>query len=656
MLYEMKERLRIWLHDWARQRWGPDVADRLPDRYEIRIPEPQWGDLALNVALVWAKAVGEPASALAQAIAEALRTWPEVADVRVAGPGFVNVRWDRSSWVRRWVERLGQPVETAPRFRKIVIEHTAINPNKAAHVGHLRNAVLGDTLVRAWRFLGENVEVQNYIDDTGVQVADVVVGFYYMEGRKTVADLPSAPPPLDHYCWDLYTRVQHWYEEDPQRTRFREEALHALERGEGPLAELGRWLSEAILRAHLATMERVGIRYDVLPKESDIVALRFWDHAFELLKRRGAAVYATEGPYRGCWILPLRGRPEWDALEEPDKVLVRSNGTVTYVAKDIAYQLWKLGLLGQDFGYRLFHVYPDGHEVYTTTADPTQRPPGRSFGGGERVYNVIDVRQSYLQKIVVEALRRMGYEAAAEASIHFAYEMVALSARSCEKMGIPVESDQKLIAFSGRRGIGVKADDLLDALEAQARREVQARHPDLPSDEQARVAREIACGAVRYYLLRYGRQTVIAFDIDEALQMEGETGPYLQYAWVRARNIFERLGVWPDWVGYLRATRPADWPEDYWASEEGAATWQLFYQAQHLRDWVWKAVNALELNLITQYVYQLCQQFHRYYLKYRIKQEPDPTLRWLRAVAVGAVVHSLAQGLDVLGIPRPDMM
>jgi len=295
-----------------------------------------------------------------------------------------------------------------------MVEHTSINPNKAAHIGHVRNSVLGDSFVRILRAAGERVEVQNYIDNTGVQVADVVVGFMHIEQMK-IEDVKaldkSLPPerPFDYFCWDLYTRVGLFYRNDStegetntDRLKLRTETLHAIEEGDNPTAELADYVATRNVECILDTMERLGIRYDVLPRESEILHLHFWDHAFKRMKERGVIHLATEGKNKGCWVMPFESHTGTEE-HEADKILVRSNGTVTYTGKDIAYQLWKLGLLGLDFNYRLFRQYADGQQTWMTSsqsqpeADETRRP---HFGGGATVYNVIDSRQSYPQEIV----------------------------------------------------------------------------------------------------------------------------------------------------------------------------------------------------------------------------------------------------------------
>ena len=426
---------------------------------------------------------------------------------------------------------------------KVIIEHTNINPNKAAHIGHLRNAILGDTFVRMLRAAGRNVEVQNYIDNTGVQVADVVAGMLHLPAMWLEAEARN-PGRFDYQCWDLYAAVSKYYDEHPDALAWRRDVLHAIEAGDGEAAKKAHDIADKIVEAHLATMYRLNIEYDVLPRESEILHLKFWAQAFELLKERKAIYFETEGKNNGCWVMPASAFKSSDD-EEDSKVIVRSNGTVTYVGKDIAYQLWKFGLLGKDFYYRKWHTYPDGHEVWASTSEPpSDRSGSPAFGHGARVYNVIDSRQSYLQDVVVAGLRALGFEKQAEASIHFSYEMVALSPRTCIEMGIELSDEDKkkpYVEVSGRKGLGVKADDLIDKLIEKALEEVTSRHAEDPEAKRKQVATKIAVGALRYFMLKYTRNSVIAFDFAEALSFTGETGVYVQYAAVRAGKILGKL-------------------------------------------------------------------------------------------------------------------
>src|SRR5580693_860387 len=510
------------------------------------------GEMASPISFELAKRLKRAPRQIAQEIASEIGAIPGVAKIEVAGAGYLNVFLDRGTFFAGMRNSLREeavaPVAAASSRPKIVVEHTNINPNKAAHIGHLRNAILGDTFVQLLRYSGERVEVQNLIDNTGVQVADVVLGFLHIE-KKTPAEISAlaTAPKFDYYCWDLYARVTNFLEEDKSRLALRGETMKVIEHGHGLEAEVGQIISNAIVHCHMNTMDRLGITYDVLPRESEILELKFWDMAFGLLKQRGAIHFSTAGKTAGCWVMHLDEGKEADenaeaASDDDAKIIVRSNGTVTYVGKDIAYQLWKFGLLGKDFNYAPFHTTASGHIVWTTRVQASE-PGAPAFGHADRVYNVIDARQSYLQKIVFAGLRALGFNAQAARSNHFSYEIVALTPRCATEMGYqlsPEDAQRSYVEVSGRRGLGVKADDLLDKLEAAARAEVDQRHPDRAEKERAEITKAVSIGALRYFMVRFARNTIIAFDFNDALSFEGETGPYCQYAVVRIRGIWRK--------------------------------------------------------------------------------------------------------------------
>src|SRR5262245_57275491 len=515
-------------------------------------PRPELGDLAFPVCFELAKLIkqGTGVKLAPRAIAEKLKPElegiDEVAHVEIAGAGYINVFFDRVKLLNSFSGISASAVKTAAVLQKKMVEHTSINPNKAAHIGHVRNAVLGDSFVRILQKAGERVEVQNYIDNTGVQVADVVVGFLHLEKKdleaiKQLDASLTSDYPFDYYCWDLYTKVGLFYRDgnaagelNPEKTKLRVEVLHALEEGgDNPIAELADYVATRNVECILNTMERLGIRYDLLARESDILHLHFWERAFELMKTTGVIKFETEGRHAGCWVMPFESHTGTDE-HESDKIIVRSNGTVTYTGKDIAYQLWKLGKLGLDFHYQVFRPFADGHDLWVTTANSAAGQLDHpAFGGGVTVYNVIDSRQSYPQDIVARGVAAVVPEIGEHASVHFSYEMVALSPSACAELGIELSDEDRarpFIEMSGRKGLGVKADDLINRLEADALKEVEARHADLSAEEKRTTAHEIAVGALRYFLLKFTRNSVIAFDFNEALSFEGETGPYCQYA------------------------------------------------------------------------------------------------------------------------------
>jgi arginyl-tRNA synthetase len=609
-----------------------------------------FGEIAVPAAFQLARELKKNPKAIAGEIGDL--SIEGVSDVEIAGNGYLNVRLDRGYYAHHLLT--GDTGAEARAAEKIIVEHTNINPNKAAHIGHLRNAILGDTFVRMLRATGQRVEVQNYIDNTGVQVADVVVGFRHLD-QKSPAEVQALidSARFDYYCWDLYAKVGTYYQEHPEATKWRAETLHSIEANEGGEAEIAHLVADAIVRAHLATMLRLNIEYDVLPRESEILHLKFWAKAFEQLKERKAIYFETEGKNKGCWVMPGSSFREDSDGDDDSKVIVRSNGTVTYVGKDIAYQLWKFGLLGKDFYYRKWYTYPDGHDVWASTDQ--QQGNDLHFGGGSRVYNVIDSRQSYLQDVVVAGLRALGYDEQAGHSVHFSYEMVTLTPATCVELGLELSEEDKSktsVEMSGRKGLGVKADDLIDKLIEKALVEVTSRHAEEPEEARRKVAAQIAVGALRYFTLKYTRNSLIAFDFGEALSFEGETGPYVQYAAVRARNILRKLEergeTLPDFQSLSREAMAK------FLADEGC--WQLLLAASKTDSAIERAVASGEPAHVARYAFQLAQSFSNFYHEYPVLSEPDAEKKTFLLWMTDYFRSQLERTLGVLGIAVPEYM
>ncbi|MEO8480951.1 MAG: arginine--tRNA ligase [Acidobacteriota bacterium] len=667
MILPVYARLRTAVTQVLSVQFGLTGAD-LPTLVIETPPRRALGDAAMPVAFELARRLRKAPRAIAQELAGALGAIEGVTRVDAAPNGYLNIFLDRPAFLTQWLTT--PPVDPSATGPKVIVEHTAINPNKAAHVGHLRNSALGDTLVRLLRFQQKTVEVQNYIDDTGVQVADVVAGFIHLEGRtlESVTALAADPAVrFDYYCWDLYAKVTEWYAADKARLEIRGQTMHAIEHGGNDLAAMGAVVADCVVRCHLRTMARMNVDYDLLTWEGDILRLQFWATAFEQLKARGAVSRQTEGRLAGCWVMPIEGAsgsPDSDEGSEDDpeqkeKVIVRSNGTVTYVGKDIANQFWKFGLLGKDFHYRVFTMRPDGRPLWATTSTPGQDAGAPPFGRASAVYNVIDSRQAYLQQLLKQALTTIGFPKEAEGSTHFSYEMVALTHATARALGYQADesSGKPFVEVSGRKGLGVKADDLIDRLVDSALKEVTARNPDLAPEERRRTAEAIAIAAVRYFLVKFTRTKIIAFDIDEALSFEGETGPYIQYATVRAGNILAKLKdrdhVDPDSI----ADRLA--PLDRAAintGEDADELWGLVLEAARLDDIVDTAIRSLELSLVAKHAFSLAQTFNAFYHRQQILKEEREDPRLWRAAAVVYARRQLTVALDLMGCRVPGRM
>jgi arginyl-tRNA synthetase len=672
----LERRLVEHLREFLRRAYGLEIANVVVEQP----PKIEFGEYALPLAFELAKKLRKAPHKIAEEIVAGVGAIPGFEKFEVAGGGYINVRVSRAELACALAAD-ECPAADVPAG-KVLVEHSSINPNKAAHIGHLRNAILGDTFVRLLRFAGREVDVQNYIDNTGVQVADVVVGFMHIE-KKSRAEIEAlaVAPRFDFVCWDLYARVSQWYEEDKANLQARLATLHAIEEGNNETAAIADLISVAVLRRHLETMERLGIEYDFLPRESEILHLHFWDAAFAKLKDAGVLSYENDGKNKGCWIMRRAGTAakilttedtgdteESEINEEDQKVIVRSNGTVGYVGKDIAYHMWKFGLLGRDFGYRKFFRYPNGHDCWISTSDGEKEHP--HFGDVAEIYNVIDARQAEAQNTVIDALRGLGHGEAADRYTHFSYEMVALTPRCAAELGYTLSEEDKArpwIEVSGRKGFGVKADDLLDALIAAAGKEVDERHPELSAEERGGIARQIAIGALRYFMLKFTKQSVIAFDFNEALSFEGDTGPYAQYAVVRASNIFRKGGL--DAEAFCNSGAVGDaasrvstesfakeYFAKYLAGESGNEIWEMWLAAAKTSYVVGQCIATSEPAYLAKHTFQLAQLFNSFYHRYPILSEADEGRKRFLLTTAAVVRRELNRVLAAMGIGVPQVM
>ena len=643
----------------------PSVIVELPPKVEL-------GDFAIPI-FPFAKPLRSAPLKIAEAIRNEVGPIEGIAEMQVAPPGYLNVKIDRAWMAAALAADQKLPAAIPPG--KILVEHSSINPNKAAHIGHLRNAILGDTFVRLLRSAGREVDIQNYIDNTGVQVADVIVGFLHIE-KKSRAEIEALArqPRFDYYCWDLYARVSQWYAEDKANLQVRTQTLHGIEDAASEIAAVAEIISIAVLRRHLETMDRLDVEYDFLPRESEILHLHFWDAAFTKLKESGVLTFESEGKNKGCWVMRRAGTEKAESeevnessdiveelegvSEEDQKVIVRSNGTVGYVGKDIAYHMWKFGLLGLDFGYRRFYRYPNEHDCWISTSDGAKDHP--HFGDVAENYNVIDVRQSEAQNTVKEALRDLGHGEAADHFMHFSYGMVVLTPRCAAELGYNLSEEDKtrsFISVSGRKGFGVKADDLLDQLIASAKKEVDSRHPQVSEPERQQIATQIAIGALRYFMLKFTKQSVIAFDFKEALSFEGETGPYAQYAVVRAASIFKKAGLDPDTFSADLAVNAAPANLGKYLTTEGAnEIWELWLASSKTSYIVDQCIATTEPAYLAKHVFQLAQLFNTFYHRHPILSEPDEQRKQFLLATVAVVRRELIRTLAVLGITVPPVM
>jgi arginyl-tRNA synthetase len=681
----LQKRLAEHIRGVLQEKYGVEV-EQIP--LEVP-PDLKFGEMATPIAFELARKLRKAPRVIAQEIVAALGMVDGFAGFETAGAGYINARLDRAAAVRMLASDESKTKGSQAGLHALV-EHTSINPNKAAHIGHLRNAILGDTFVRLLRAAGAKVDVQNYIDNTGVQVADIVVAlkhlgldgipgidvreertlsglkrrieYYERESRR---DPENKELRIDYVCWRLYAMVNVWYmaldvtEQDQtlvaKRKQIRLDTLHEIEHGGNETAEIAELISTAVLRRHLETMLRLGIEYDFLPRESEILHLKFWEAAFGQLKSSGVLYFETEGKNKGCWVMARPGAaPAEGETDEDAKVIVRSNGTVTYVGKDIAYHLWKFGLLGRDFGYTPFFTYED-HECWISSEQGIEPHP--HFGGAQAIYNVIDSRQSDPQANVIEALRGMGHTAEADRYTHFSYEMVALTPRCAMELGYEVSEEDRgrsYIEVSGRKGFGVKADDLIDRLITATGAEVESRQSGRNQLERAKIAEQIAIGALRYFMLKYTRNSVIAFDFKDALSFEGETGPYVQYAVVRIRNIFRKGNTDPEAaLAELMGLAELD---KYLAGPENEDIWELWLRAGRRTQVLEQCIATSEPAHLAKHAFQLAQEFSNFYHRHHILTEEDPGKKTFLLATAAVSLRELVAVLNLLGIESPEAM
>jgi len=603
--------------------------------------ERKFGDLSTTLAFALAKKTqSKPFLVAGELAAKLTGKLDAIEEIRVAGGGFLNFYLRRDDYLKYLWQNLEKPLPA--KGEKVIVEHTSINPNKSAHIGHLRNSCLGDILARSCRFLGYEVEVQNYIDDTGIQVADVVWGLLHyqkmdLDGIKKISGLAA-------YLWDLYAEVNQLFAGNDDLARQRRDVHKKIEEKIDPEYQACRYIAEQVLLDHIRTMEQIGIHYDLLARESDVIALDFFKAAAAEMTARNVMTRSADPEKKDCLVI------HYDR-ENIEKIIVRSNGTITYVGKDIAYNLWKFNLLPRDFCYRLFHTYPDGHAIYMTQSEPARQT--RPFGRGQKVYNVIDVRQSYLQNLIAQVLAQLGHSGPSANFIHFSYEMVALTPACVREMGLKLEAGEEnkpYIEVSGRKGRAVKADELIAQLNEKSLREIQSRNPALAEAEALPLARTIAVAALRYFMVKFNLNTVIAFDFKEALNFEGDSGPYLQYTMVRLNSILKKSTA-----AGLEAERVPGSMQRLEAREK-ELYWEMILNLSLLETQVEFALQNHELSSLAAYAYGLCQKFNHYYHLFPVLAEKDADIRNLRLSLMRIFKNKVEKLLAVMGIAIPDRM
>lgn len=598
-------------------------------------PRPEFGDLSVNVAFIIANKLGLNPLEVAETIGDKLRI-PEdslIADFEVHELGYINfkVRYPDLAYrsILDAISKEDYGSLNIGKGKKVCVEHTSVNPNKALHIGHIRNLVLGDSIYRVLKFTGHDVQILNYIDDSGSQIADIVVGFKY-------AGFPLEPPKgkkFDRYCGDhVYVRVNELYAEKPELIMKQKEVLKAIEEGNSDIANFAKELTKRILKEQLKTCWRIGAYYDCLNFESHIIETKIWDKLFNVMKDKGIVQFVKEGELSGCWVIKMEG-------EDEEKVLKRSDGTLTYIAKDIPYAAWKIGLIEDPFQYDIFIKQPNGKDLWSSVSGKG-KDEHPSFGNSDLAITVIDVRQSRLQKIISYILSLLGGKSEKK-YLHLGYEVVSLSKRTADEFGIMIEK-KEFIHMSGRKGIYVNADDVLDALHKKAYEETKKRNPNESEEWHHNIAEKVAISALRFDLIKQDLDKMIVFDLSEALNLEGETGPYVQYAHARASSIIQKAGIIP--IVTLDGASLLNDPIER----------ELVKMISKFDLYVEEAVKNLSPKTLARYAYQLATDFNVFYEKKPVLQEKDETKREARIALVQAFRNVVKTAFSLLGIETPD--
>jgi len=594
------------------------------DEKEINIEKPrekQFGDYSSNIALVLATKLKKSPLEIAESIKKALPDNDLIKETKIEKPGFINFYLNNTFFIDE-VSKIAQNNGLKPKARKkekIILEHTTVNPNKGLHIGHLRNTCLGDACANILEFLGNDVERHYYADDTGVQVAVTLLGLKNLNLKQ------EKDEKFDHFTQRVYVETVKKLESNKSLEKKELEIIEELDKQKGKNVVTANELTNKVLQGHLETTRKLNVEFDLIVWERDIIKRGFWQKAFEILKKSKRFKQVNSGKNKGCWVIK-------DILYS-DKILVKSNGVVTYTGKDIAYHLWKFNLLGTDFLYAKWPNKLQKRELYSTDEDGKE---SNKFGHAQKVVNFIDVRQTYPQQAVKESLSALGFETEAKHLVHIDYGIVFLSKSTAKALGIKISKKTKQYAMSGRKGIAILVDDLIELVKEK----VKKNHP------KSKVANEVAVGAIKYQMLKYNTYTYLIFDYSEALDLYGDTGPYLQYAHARCRSILKKArnaGLNMDNTIENREIN----------EEEIDILKHLHLFAQTLQE----VGNSYSPNLLCTYLLELAQLFNTFYNKHQvISKDNSKSQTNLRLLLVKSTGDVLKQGLELLGIPAPEKM
>ena len=590
----------------------------------------EFGDVSCNIGFLLAKALKKRPFDIAQTLAGEYQknSTHYVSEVSAHNSGYLNFIANYSVLIPEVIKsslHIDYGKVDLGKNSKMVVEHTSVNPNKALHVGHVRNIIIGDTIARILHKASYDVSVLNYVDDSGLQVADIIVGFKF----GGYSDKTPEGQKFDHYCGDIvYVNITERYETDKHLVELRSEVLKDLEEGTSEIAKFGDDITRRVLDEQLKTCWRLGATYDCLNFESQIVRSNLWSVAFEKMKSLGITTLEQEGKNAGCWVIK--------AESEEDKILVRSNGTATYVAKDIPYAAWKLGILEDPFYYKHYAVQKTGRVLWQTSLDDKET---KLNFRGDAVITVIDSRQSRLQKIITKVMS--DFKSKPDSYIHLGYESVTLSPDTAKTLDL--DTGGKSVQMSGRKGIYVSADYVLDVLSSRTFEETKKRNPELDEISLVKISEQVAIGALRYTMIKQDLDKIITFDLTESLSLEGDTGPYVQYAYARAMRIVEKAGKDP-------------------VFETNFDKMQTVYEKDLVKIigkfdlQVEDAAKNLSPKVIAKYCYQLAVSFNTFYEHVKVLTAESESLINARLCLIYSFKETLGKALELLGIDAPSRM
>ena len=601
--------------------------------FSVEVAKPGFGDVSSNIAFLLAKELKKNPKEITQMLFEKYSQCSSTLVLKTeAHPsGYLNffADWTKLSKLilsESYLDIFG--AVDIGNNSNIIVEHTSVNPNKALHIGHIRNIVVGDTVSRILTKANYHVHVLNYIDDSGLQVADIIVGFKHFKFDEE----PPNGKKFDHYCGDdVYVKTTQKYELDSSLEEIRKNTLKELEDGNSETAAFGDMITRKVLAGQLETCWNLNVSYDCLNFESQIIRSGLWSKIFEKLKEMGLIEFENEGKNAKCWV--IRGDNN-----EDDKVIVRSNGTATYIAKDIPYAAWKLGLLDDPFYYQKYDAnQPNSKTLWQTSLNNDAATP-QNFTA-QKVITVIDSRQERLQKIITTLMEK--FNSIPNSYVHLGYESVTLSSDTAKTLGL--ETDGKQAQMSGRKGVYVSADSVCELLKQKITEETKKRHPEMEDSEIEKIAQSVSIGTLRYEMIKQDLDKIITFDLAKSLSLEGDTAPYIQYAYARASRILEKSGIKP--------TTDVDFSLLEEKSELNLVKTIGLFNLQ-VRD----AANNFAPKVIARYCHDLAVAFNSFYEHVKVLDSDNDELKSSRICLVNSFNITLEKALNLLGISAPNRM